>query len=443
MRLFLCLIARNETEIGKPRLGPHCCGHASPKVQFHAGSYAEKTMASYGNRGLMNCLWYRAFLVVAFACSAITQSCAADKLKLGFVSTFSGPGGIYGQNMWEGFRLALDEAGGKLGGLPVEISKSDDQLKPDVAKQIADKLVERNHVDMVFGIFFSNMLMAMYHPVVASKTILITSQAGPSPIAGKDCSPYFFTTSWQNERPSAAVGEAMNEAGLKRVVMVVTNYEAGLDVIAGFKSTYKGTILIEILPAMGQPDYSTELAQISALKPDGVFAFIASGPSINFVKQYNEVGLMKTTPLYTVLTITSTNLPAIGDIAIGTKSANIWTVDLDNPANKHFVQAFEAKYHSLPGINSANAYDATRLVDAAIRQIDGKIEDKEAFLDALKRADFGSIRGKFRFNNNHFGIQNYYRTEIVKDAKGNLYEANRGVVLPDDQDPYHTQCPMK
>jgi branched-chain amino acid transport system substrate-binding protein len=383
------------------------------------------------------------FFALAFTGCALSPALAADKLKLGFVSTFSGPGGIYGQNMWDGFMLAVDEAGGKLGGLPVDISKNDDQLKPDVAKQIADKLVRRDNVDMVFGVFFSNMLMALYHPVVDSKTILITSQGGPSPLAGKDCSPYFFTTSWQNERPSAAVAQAMNEAGLKRVVVIVTNYEAGHDVVTGFKSSYKGSILSEILPAMGQPDYSTEIAQISALKPDAVFAFIASGPSINFVKQYNEAGLMKSTPLYSVLTITSTNLPAIGDIALGTKSANIWTADLDNPENKHFMEAFQAKYHYMPGINSANAYDATRLVDTAIREVNSKIEDKQAFLDALKRADFRSIRGNFRFNNNHFGIQNYYRTEIAKDEKGNLFESNRGVVLRDDQDPYHGQCSMK
>ena len=400
-------------------------------------------MVSNINRKAARSTWRAPLFAAMFAAGAATPGFAAEKLKLGFVSTFSGPGGIYGQNMWDGFMLAVDEAGGKLGGLPTEISKNDDQLKPDVAKQIADKLIQRDQVDMVFGVFFSNIVMALYHPVVDSKTVLVTSQAGPSPLAGKDCSPYFFTTSWQNERPSAAVGQAMNDAGLKRVVLVVTNYEAGLDVITGFKSTYKGTIVSEILPAMGQPDYSTEIAQISALKPDAVFAFIASGPSINFAKQYAEAGLMKTTPFYSVLTITSTNLPAIGDIAIGTKSANIWTADLDNAANKHFMEAFEAKYHYLPGINSANAYDATRLVDAAIRQINGKIEDKQALLDALKRADFQSIRGKFRFNNNHFGIQNYYRTEVAKDAKGRLFEANRGVVLADNEDTYHTQCPMK
>ena len=210
---------------------------------------------------------------------------AAEKLKIGFMATLSGPPGLLGQNLLDGFMLGVDEAGGKLGGLPTEISKNDDQFKPDVAKQIAEKLVKRDQVDIVTGIVYSNVMMAVYNTVVDSKTILISENAGPSPIAGKLCSPYFFSTAWQNDQPHAAVGQYMQDQGIKRVILIASNYQAGQDAIAGFKSKYKGTVVKEIYPALGQQDYSAEIAEIAAAKPDAVYGFIASGPANNYAKQ--------------------------------------------------------------------------------------------------------------------------------------------------------------
>jgi len=367
---------------------------------------------------------------------------AADKLKIGYIGTFSGPGAAFGQNMADGFMLGLEELGGKLGGLEVELSKNDDQWKPDVAKQIAEKLVTRDHVDIVAGVYFSNILVSIYRTVVDSNTLLITSNAGPSPQAGKECSPYFFTTSWQSDQLSKALGKYMSDHGLNRVATVVSNYQAGVDALNGFKSGFKGTIVAEIMPAVGQLDYSAEIARVSSQKPDAIFAFIAGGLSVNFVKQYAQAGLMKKIPFHSIFTISATNLPAIGEVAIGTKSINAWTIDADNPENKKFVENFRKKYKRDPSIDSANAYDSVFLIDQAVRDINGKIEDKQAFIRALEQAKFKSIRGTFKFNNNHFPIQTFYQTAVTKASDGHLYDARGEAVLVDDMDAYHDQCKM-
>jgi branched-chain amino acid transport system substrate-binding protein len=381
--------------------------------------------------------------LVALAALAAHPARAADKLKIGFVATLTGSAGLLGQNLRDGFMLGIEEAGGKLGGLPTEISIDDAQFKPDVAKEIAEKLVRRDKVDIVTGIVYSNIMMAIYNTVVDAKTILISQNAGPSPIAGKLCSPYFFSTSWQNDQPHAAVGQYVENLGVKRVFLIASNYRAGQDALAGFKSKFKGAIVNEIYPALGQPDYSAEITQIAAAKSDAVYAFIASGAAISFVKQYAEAGLMKQIPLYSDFVINATTLPAIGDVALGARSAAFWTIDMDNPASRHFVAAFRKKYNYVPGVYSAQAYDAARLIDAAVREIGGKVEDRQALITALAEAHYESVRGPYRYNNNHFPIQNFYATEIVRDKDGTLVEVSRGIILKDDADAYHQECPLK
>lgn len=368
---------------------------------------------------------------------------AADKLKIGFLATLSGPPGLYGQALRDGFMLGVEEFGGKLGGLPTEISINDAQFKPDVAKQLAEKLVKRDRVDIVTGTMYTNVLLAVYDTVVDSKTVLISQSSGPSVIAGKRCSPYFFTTAGVLEQVSAAVGQYLQDRDVKRVITIAANYQAGLDSVAGFKTRYKGTIVNSIYPALGQPDYSAELSQIAAAKPDAVYAFIPTGVAINFVKQYNEAGLQKQIPLYSTNMIGAATLPAIGDVALGARSAAFWMPDLDNETSKRFVAAYRKKYNQVPSVYAAQAYDAARLIDAAVRQIGGKVEDKEALIKALANAKFESVRGPFKFNNNHFPIQNFYATEIAKDTGGTLIESNRGVILKDDKDGFYRECPMK
>ncbi|HYM33326.1 MAG TPA: ABC transporter substrate-binding protein [Candidatus Cybelea sp.] len=378
--------------------------------------------------------------ILALSLSAAT---AADKIKIGYVSTLSGPASLIGVHQTEGFFLAVEELGGVIGGLPADISKNDDQAKPDVARQVAEKLVKRDQVDVVTGVVYSNVMLGLYSAVVDSKTIMLSSNAGPSQIAGKDCSPYFFSTSWQNDEPHAAVGALMQQRGIKRVVLIASNYQAGQDAMAGFKSKFKGTIVDEIYPAFNQPDYSAEITKIASEKPDAVYAFVAAAGTLPFAKQYAEAGLMKQIPLYSGFMFNPSTFPAVGDVALGARSAAFWTVDLDNPASQHFVAAYRKKYQHDPTVYAAQAYDSVRLLDAAVREIKGKVEDRDAFIKALATVRYDSVRGPYRYNNNHMPIENFYATEVVKDQDGHLYEANRGLILKDEQDAYHQNCPMK
>lgn len=375
-------------------------------------------------------------------CAALGAN-AADKVKVAFVSTLSGPQALLGKHQQDGFNLAVKELGGKFGGLPAEITSHDDQFKPDVARQIAERLVKKDQVDIVTGLLFSNVLLAMYNPLMDSKTILISANAGASQVAGKQCSPYFFSSAWQTDQAPGAVARYVDKTGVKRVFIIASNYQAGQDAANGFKRHFKGQVVQEIYPPLTQPDFSAEISQIAAAKPDAVFVFIAGSPAINFVKQYTASGLKKDIPLFSAFTVYGPYLETMGEAALGSRSAAFWTPDFDNPASKRFVEAFRKEYGYVPSNSSAQAYEAAKIIDAAVTAVKGKVEDREALVKAIEQVKFDSVRGPFRFGKNHFPVQNFYATEVARLPDGKLIEANRGVVVTDDVDPYASECPMK
>jgi branched-chain amino acid transport system substrate-binding protein len=383
-------------------------------------------------------------LLVALVLAAGPVS-AAEKAKVGFIATFSGPIGLIGQHMWDGFLLGVDHAGGKLGGLPPDLIKEDDQLKPDVGLQVAKKLLEKDRVDFVVGTIFSNVMMAIYKPIIDAKTFLVSPNAGPSPIAGAQCSPWFFSSSWQNDGAHEAMGKHVSDKGLKRVYLMAPNYQAGKDALAGFKRYYKaGEVIGEVYTAINQPDYSAELAQLRAAKPDAVYVFQPGGMGVNFAKQYAQAGLLQEVPLFSAFTVEETTLKAIGDAAVGVYGTAFWTPDLDNPVSKKFVADFEKKYGYTPSLYAAQSYDAALLLDDVIRAVKGKIEDKDALRAAFRKPTFQSVRGgTIKYNTNHFPIQNFYLYQVAKDASGKLKLENRGVVFTNHSDVYAKDCPMK
>jgi branched-chain amino acid transport system substrate-binding protein len=368
---------------------------------------------------------------------------SADKIKIGFVSTLSGTLASLGTNLRDGFNLGLDHLGGKIGGLPTEVIIEDDQAKPDVARQIADKFVEFNKVDVVTGILASNVMMAIHAPITNAKVVLISPNAGPSPVAGDQCSEYFFSTSWQGDNFSEAMGAYLQAKGAQNVYLMAPNYQAGKDVLTGFKRFFKSKPVAEVYTPLTQVDFSAELAQLRAAKPAAVFAFYPGGLGIQFVQQYVQAGLSAQIPLYTSYTIDNLTLPAIGDAAIGMTLTAAWNDDINNAQNKKFVADFKKKYNYAPSFYSAQAYDAAMLLDSAVRKVGGKIEDKAAFLAALKAADFKSVRGNFKFNTNHFPIQDFYLGQVVKgdDGKPTIRLGER--VLKDHHDAYAANCPLK
>ncbi|MFO0998443.1 MAG: ABC transporter substrate-binding protein [Alphaproteobacteria bacterium] len=388
--------------------------------------------------------WVLALAVLGALGSA--QAHAAEKIKIGFVTTLSKAPAIIGKHMQDAVELALDHLGRKVGGLPAEIVYVDDEFDPEIGKLRAEELIKKDKVDFVSGFIWSNVLLQARQPIFKSETFLIGSNAGPHELAGKECSPYFFSTSWQNDQTPEAMGKYMTDAAVKRVFILSPNYPAGKDMVAGFKRFYKGEVVGEILTPWPQhADWSAEFAKIRATepKPDAVFVFYPGAAGVNFVKQYAQSGLKDSMPLFAVYTTDGTTLKAQADAALGVLSTLFWSPDLKNAANEKFVADFKKKYGYIPSFYAAQSYDSIMLIDSAVRATGGKIEDKAAMRAALTKADFKSVRGPFKFNTNHFPIQNFYIQEVVKDSEGNYDTRIRGTVLLNHADSYAKECKMK
>jgi branched-chain amino acid transport system substrate-binding protein len=383
------------------------------------------------------------YLATVLLACCVTTAQAADSFTIGFIATMTGSGGVTGSKTRDGLQLAINVNQGKLGGLPTRLLVEDDQGKPDVARQIVEKFTLSDKVDVIVAGGFSNILLAIARPVTEAGTILISANGGPSQLAGKDCSPLFFNTSWQSDTYAEAAGAYLQKQGIQNVYMLAPNYSAGRDVMTGFRRTYSGKVAGEKLTPMNQLDFSAELAEVRSLKPGALFAFYPGGLGIQFIKQFAASGLNQTVTLYTAHTIDNTTLPAVGTAAIGQVFTTFWGADLDVPANHRFVDAFRAKYGMVPSEYSAQAYDAGMLLDSAIRAVHGKTEDKNAFLAAIGRADFQSVRGDFRFANDHFPRQDYYLAKVVRGADGQPELKLGEVVLPDYANAYAAECPMK
>ena len=387
---------------------------------------------------------HRSGLILAgiAAVALALPAAAADKFKIGVITTFSGPSGFNGTSTRDAMNLAIEHLDGKIGGLPTELLFEDDQQKPDQGVTIANKYLRSDKVDLIIGATFSNVMIAMYVPIVKAKTVIISSIAGPSQIAGKGCSSYFFSTSWQGDNFAEAMGSYLNKSGIQNIYLMAPNYAAGHDVLTGFKRYYKGKIADEVYTPLGQLDFTAELTQIRAANPTAVFVFYPGGLGIQFVKQYAQSGLKEKFPLYTAYTVDNSTLPAIGADALGQVTATLWNAQLDNPANKHFVADFTKTYGYLPAEYGAQAYDTINLIDSAVRAVKGRVEDKKAFIAALENADFHSVRGSFRFNTNHFVSQSFYMEKVEKGPDGKPYLKLGATALRDHGDAYAAECHM-
>ncbi|HZT27112.1 MAG TPA: ABC transporter substrate-binding protein [Pseudolabrys sp.] len=390
----------------------------------------------------------RKALVAAGAAVLLAAAPAAAQqksVKIGFISTFSGPVSVIGNDMRNSFELALDHMGRKMGGLPVEVIYEDDGFKPETGKQKTDKLIESDHVDFIVGYIWSNVLLASIKSAVDSKTFLITSNAGPHQIAGEQCSPYIFSTSWQNDQTPQAMGVYMNQKGVKSVFLIGPNYAAGKDMLAGVASTFKGKVVGQELTTWpSQLDFSAELAKAKAANPDAIFVFYPGKAGVQFLSQYAQAGLKGKIPLYQAFTIDETTLPLQKDLALGVPGAQEWVNDLPNAANKKYVSDYIKKYNGArPSFYGAQTYDAANLIASAVAATKGNLNDKAAVQKALEKADFKSVRGNFKFGNNHIPIQNFYLQEAVKDAQGNYVLKTVATIVKDDQDRFHDKCPMK
>jgi branched-chain amino acid transport system substrate-binding protein len=369
---------------------------------------------------------------------------AQQSVKIGFVSTFSGPTAVIGNDMRNSFDIALDHLGRKMAGKPVEVIYEDDQQKPEVGVQKSQKLIESDKVNFVVGFIWSNVLLASLKPIVDSQTFLISSNAGPSQIAGEQCSPYFFSTSWQNDQTPQAMGEHMTQKGVKTAFLMGPNYAAGKDMLTGVRATFKGQIIGEELTRWpDQLDFSTELSKVRAAKPEAVFVFYPGAAGVQFLTQYVQSGLKGQIPLYTAFTIDETTLPLQKDLALGVPGAQEWVNDLPNETNKKFVADYKAKHQKGPSFYGAQSYDAVNLVNSAVVAVNGDLGKKDAMRDEMRKANYASVRGPYKYGNNHFPIQNFYLQEVVKDSGGNLALKTVATIVKNSQDKFHDKCPMK
>src|SRR5712672_3378472 len=383
--------------------------------------------------------WRLAGLAALLSLSA-GHAVAQEKLKIGVIVTLSGPAAALGQQVRDGLPLTIKDLGGKMAGKDVEVVVVDDELKPDGAVTKAKGLLEREKVDFVVGPIFSNILQAIHRPVTENKTFLISPNAGPSSYAGKECSPFFYVTSYQNDQVHEILGKVAQDRGYKRVYLLVPNYQAGRDSAAGFKLDYKGEIVEESYMPLGTLDFQPELSKIASRKPDAVFTFMPGGMGVSLVKQYRQAGLADQIPVLSAFTVDESTLPAQQDAAIGMFGGANWAPNLDNPQNKKFVAAYEAAYNGVPGTYAMQAYDAALLIDSAVKAVKGDLTNKHAVAAALKAATFTSLRGSFRFNTNGYPIQDFYLTKVAKRPDGKFQTEIVEKVFENYGDRYAKDC---
>lgn len=377
-------------------------------------------------------------LAIAFTSPALAQ----EPVKIGAVLSLSGSFAQPSQDMLDGMQLAIEHRNAQFGGRPVSLIVRDDQGKPELAVEAVNRLTRSERVDFVTGAGLSSIMMAVFRPVTSSQTFLIGTNSGPAPIAGKDCSPFFFSASWQNDQNAEVMGDYLTKKGVTDVFILAPNYQAGKDLLAGFKRTFKGKIVGEVYTPLQQTDFSAEISRVRAANPAAVFVFYPGAWGVQWVKQYSQAGLDKTIPLYSAFTLDEVSIQAIGESATGMFSASHWVADIANPTNEKFVRDYRAKYKRQPSGYAAQGYDSIALIASAVDRLKGDLTSKEQTRAALAKAEFQSVRGDFKFNKNQFPIQDFYLTKVEK--KGDeLALVTVSKAMENAGDNYAAECTMK
>lgn len=384
-----------------------------------------------------------ALLAASAIAAAALPAAAADPVKIGMITTLSGPAGYLGQDVRDGFKLAMDMEGGKLGGVPIELLIEDDGLKPGQGKQIAERFLSDEGVKLFTGIIFSNVAGATVPDIIDSEAFYLSANAAPSNLAGKECNENYFVVSWQNDSLHESAGQYAANLGYKSAFVLAPNYQAGKDAIAGFKRYFTGEVVGEIYTRLDQTDFAAELAQVRAAKPEVVFQFHPGGLGITFLRQYEQAGLMKEIPMVVAEpSMDGVTLEAVGNAALGLNVSSHWNSDFDNPASKAFMDAWKKTYNRPVTYYASQGYDAALAYASALKATGGKTDDPDAFRAALRKADFQSVRGKFSFGQNQHPVQNWYALKVVEGADGKPQLKTVGEVFKDHGDAYAADCKM-
>ncbi|MEM8812485.1 MAG: ABC transporter substrate-binding protein [Pseudomonadota bacterium] len=386
-------------------------------------------------------------LTAALITALMGGTALAEDVKIGFITTLTTGAAVIGNDMKDAVDLAMEHIDGKMAGKTVNLIMEDDGFKPEIGKQKTDKLVKQDDVDFVAGFIWSHVLMASQKTVLDAGKFLISANAGPSQIAGKLCNENFFSTSWQNDQTPMAMGEVLNQNGVKSLYILAPNYAAGKNMVAGVERTFQGEVKGKDLTKWpGQLDFSAELAKAKASGAEGLFVFYPGRAGGAFIQQYQQAGLQGVLPLYSVFTVDAISLPKLQEAnmegVMGSRMTQQWDPTLDNPANKKFVDGFREKHGRYPSFYAAQAYDSIMLIKSAVEAVDGDMSKKDEMRAALEAANFESVRGSYTYGNNHMPIQNFYLREVVADGDGNWTTKVVQTVYENHQDPYAGECRM-
>ena len=394
-------------------------------------------------------MFNKTLAVVFLVLGTVSPAFAADTVKIGFVTTLTTPAGVIGRDMVDAVELALEHIGGKMGGLEVELIVEDDGFKPEIGKQKTDKLVKQYNVDFVTGFIWSHVLLASRKSALDAGKFLISANAGPSQLAGEQCHQNFFNISWQNDQTPMALGEVLNQKGVKSIYIMAPNYAAGKNMVAGVERIFAGEVKGKDLTKWGkdaQLDFSVELAKAKASGAEAIFVFYPGKAGGAFIKQYEQAGLREHLPLYSVFTVDSIALPKLQQAnmagVLGSLSTQFWGPDLDAPQNKIFVEGFKAKYDRYPSFYAAQSYDMILFIKSAVDAVAGNLDDTDGIRTALEAAKYDSVRGPFHIGSNHFPVQNFYLREVVADREGVWTTTIKSVVYENHQDVYAAECPL-
>jgi branched-chain amino acid transport system substrate-binding protein len=382
------------------------------------------------------------FLYAALLAAAGSAATAQEPLRIGQITTLSGPGGYIGQDIRDAFQLAIDLEGGKLGGVPVQLVTEDDGFKPGQGKQVADRMMKAEKIKLFTGIVFSNIAGATVPDILDNDGIYVSPNAGPSNFAGKDCHKNYYVVSWQNDSLHESAGQNVTVLGHKRAFILAPNYQAGKDALTGFKRFFKGEVVGEAYTRLDQTDYAAEMAQIRAANPDVVFQFHPGGLGIAFLRQYQQAGLLGQIPMVVAApSMDATIMNAVGDAAVGVNLTTHWNTDFDNPANKRFVEEFQKKFNRVPTYYASQSYDTALAIAAALKGTGGKI-DAGQFQKEMVKANFESVRGAFKFGPNQHPIQDWWAAKVEKDPQGKPVIKSTSKVLTNHGDVYAKDCKL-
>lgn len=383
---------------------------------------------------------------VALAVAAAGPAVAQQELRIGYLTTNSGSAAIIGKHVVNGWTLGLahqgwQKDGDKIAGVPLRMFYADDQFKPDVALKEVERMVKNDKVHMIGGFLWSNIMLAVRQAMFDNKVLMMSNVAGASQFSGKECTPMFISTSWNNDQTAVVSGTLLNEDKIKTVWAMAPNYQAGKDVITGFRSEYKGQVLGQTMFKLGESDFQADISRIRAEKPEAVFFFGPGAMGISFLKQWAASGVGKEIKLYTLFTVDWISLPAVGEAALGTFHTNQWNIDSPNEVNQKFIKDYVAKFGHMPSHFAQQSYDGPGLLAAALKATGGKFDDPIAFMKAMRHTKYPSVRGPYDYNVNGIPIQDFYKREVVKGPDGKLAIKTVGTVFKNHKDPYWQDCP--